>query len=92
VKHIFSVVRRCGGFVADLFKGPGNHYWDLGRIISGVSVGAMIGAQLWNIHLGKEIDLGPTGLGGGLTAVLGGCAGFLAAKAWERSKHKDSGP
>jgi hypothetical protein len=82
-----KIFRKCAGFFVDLFKGPGNRYWDLGRFVSALAVLMMLGAQLWNIHLRKEIDLGPSGFGGGLAAVVGACAAFLAAKAWERSTH-----
>lgn len=86
-----KLFRRCAGFVVDLFKGPGNHYWDLGRIISALAVLMMLGGQAWNMHLKQPVDLGPSGLGGGIAAVVGACAAFLAAKAWERSKHEDPG-
>lgn len=82
-----KLFHRCTGFIVDLFKGPGNHYWDLGRIIAAIAVLAMFGGQLWNMHLKQPIDLGPGGLGGGLAAVVTACAAFLAAKAWERSAH-----
>jgi len=71
---------RFKDFLVDLFKGPGNVYWDLGRIIVFGSAALMTGAALWNIHLGKDIDLGPSGLGGGLAALLTAGAALIAAK------------
>jgi hypothetical protein len=84
--------RRCSGFVVDLFKGPGNHYWDLARIIATLAVLAEVGGQAWNIHLHKEIDLGPSGLGGGLASILTAAAVFLAAKTYSRKAHVDIPP
>jgi hypothetical protein len=66
--------------IKDLFYGPGNMYLDLGRILATVTAVALVGAQLWNIYLGKEIDLGPGGLGGGLAAVITAIAALIAAK------------
>lgn len=84
------LIRTCGNFLADLFKGPGNHFWDLGRILAFMALSGLMGATVWNIWLKQPIDLGPGGLGGGLAGVLTAAAGFLAAKAWERSKHSQS--
>lgn len=67
-------------FFVDLFKGPDNSYWDLGRIVAGLSVFTMIAGQIWNMLLGLPLELGPTGLGGGLAAVLGGAAALIYAK------------
>lgn len=67
-------------FIRDLFKGPANAYWDLARIGSTIAVLAMLAGQGWNIYLGLPIELGPTGLGGGLAAVLTASAGFVWAK------------
>lgn len=81
-----KLLRRIWSFIGDLFKGPGNAYWDLGRILSTIVAVALIGGQLWNIHLGKELDLGPTGLGGGFAAILTAAAAFIAAKDMARKK------
>lgn len=64
----------------DLLKGPGNLYWDLGRVLAFTAALMMLGGQAWNIWLGLPIELGPTGLGGGLAAVLGGMAALIFAK------------
>lgn len=68
------------GFIVDLFKGPNNDYWDLGRIVAGISTLSMILGAVWNVILGLPLELGPAGLGGGLAAVLGGCAALIYAK------------
>ncbi len=64
----------------DLFAGPGNKYWDLGRIVSAFSVVTLIGATIWNMHLRQPIDIGPSGLGGGLAALLTAAGVLIAAK------------
>lgn len=68
------------GFIRDLFKGPGNGFWDLGRIVAFGAGIAMLAGQAWNIWLGLPIELGPTGLGGGLGAVMAGQAALILAK------------
>lgn len=75
-------------FIIDLFKGPDNEYWDLGRILAGLSVASLVLGQLWNVLLGLPLELGPTGLGGGLAAVLGGCAALIYAK--DRAKAENT--
>lgn len=74
-------------FLRDLLKGPDNLYWDLGRILALVSAVAMVAAAVWNTLLGLPIELGPTGLGGGLAAVLGGCAALIYAKDRAKSEN-----
>lgn len=64
----------------DLFMGINNVSWDLGRIVGALGIAMMLGGQVWNILLGLPIELGPTGLGGGLAAVLGGAAALIYAK------------
>jgi hypothetical protein len=64
----------------DLFKGPANLYWDLGRWVVGASVALMVIAAAWNMHIGEAIELGPDGLGGGLAALLTAGAALIAAK------------
>lgn len=66
--------------IVDLFKGPGNLAWDLGRFVAFGAGVAMVAGQAWNIWLGLPIDLGPGGLGGGLGAVLAGQAALIFAK------------
>lgn len=67
-------------FLKDLFYGPGNEAADIGRIGGGLAVLAMFTAAGWNVWLGLPIELGPTGFGGGLAAVLGGAAAWIYAK------------
>lgn len=67
-------------FFKDLLKGPGNEAWDLGRILALLSALSMLGGELWNVSLGLPLELGPTGFGGGLAAVLGGAAALIYAK------------
>ena len=66
--------------IKDLFKGPGNIAWDLGRFVAFGAGIAMLSGQVWNIWLGLPIELGPTGLGGGLGAVMAGQAALIFAK------------
>lgn len=66
--------------IVDLFKGPGNLAWDLGRFVAFGAGAAMLAGQVWNIILGLPIELGPTGLGGGLGAVMAGQAALIFAK------------
>lgn len=82
--------RRCGGFFSDLFKGPGNHYWELGRMILGLASSLMAVATVWNVHLHQAIDL--SALGTGLAAIITAGAILIPAKDWVRSKHRDSPP
>lgn len=75
------------GFIIDLLKGPDNLHWDLGRILALVSSLAMVAGQVWNMLLGLPLELGPTGFGGGLAAVLGGAAALIYAKDRARAEN-----
>lgn len=66
--------------ISDLFKGPGNVAWDLGRFVALGAGLCMLAGQAWNIWLGLPIELGPSGLGGGLGAVMAGQAALIFAK------------
>jgi hypothetical protein len=66
--------------VRDLLFGPGNEHLELGRVLAALGGAMMAGAAGWNVSLGLPIDLGPTGLGGGLGAVFAGAAGLIWAK------------
>lgn len=66
--------------IRDLLKGPSNLYWDLGRVAVLTGVLMVLGSTLWNLWLGLPIDLGVTGLPGGLGAFFGGCAALIYAK------------
>lgn len=80
------LLRWIAARLRDLFYGPGNTYLDLGRVVGFIAALALIGSAFWNMHLGKEIELGPAGLGGGLAAVVGAIAGLIAAKDIARKK------
>lgn len=73
-------------FLRDLLAGPENKFWDLGRILAMISSLAMIAGAVWNVLLGLPLELGPTGFGGGLAAVLGGCAALIYAKDRARAE------
>lgn len=66
--------------IKDWLKGPGNLWWDLGRGLALFGALMMLGGQVWNMWLGLPIELGPTGLGGGLAALYTASAGFIWAK------------
>lgn len=74
-------------FLRDLFMNVGNANWDLGRIGAAFAVLMMFAAAVWNVLLGLPIELGPTGLGGGLAAVLGGAAAWIYAKDRARAEN-----
>lgn len=73
-------------FLRDLFAGIDNQHWDLGRILGFTAFLAMLGGAVWNILLGLPIDLGPTGFGGGLAAVVGAIAALIYAKDRARTE------
>lgn len=75
-------------FIRDLLKGPGNIAWDLGRLAVASGVVLMIVSTSWNISLGLPIELGPTGLLGGMGAFYGGCAALIYAKDRAGSENK----
>lgn len=92
MNRILGILRWFAVRLKDLFYGPGNVYLDLGRILATATAVALIGAQVWNIWLGKEIDLGPGGLGGGLAAVITAIAALIAAKDIAHSKSRPEPP
>lgn len=75
-------------FITDLLKGPGNEAWDLGRIAVALGILVVISAAIWNMLLGLPIELGPTGLPGGMAAFYGGCAALIYAK--DRAKAENT--
>jgi hypothetical protein len=81
-------LRWLGKVFRDLFYGPGNDAADLGRIIGTLGVLMMLGGQAWNMALGLPLELGPTGLGGGLAAVIGASAALIYAK--DRAKAENT--
>ena len=74
--------------IKDLLKGPGNVAWDLGRLAVALGTGSVVASVVWNILLGLPIELGPTGLPGGLGAFFGGCAALIYAKDRAGSENK----
>lgn len=70
----WSAARRVGRWIADrlkdLFYAPGNKKLDNGRLAAFGSFVMVALAVAHNIRVGQPIDLGPTGLLGGLAALL----------------------
>jgi hypothetical protein len=73
-------------FLRDLLAGPGNDFWDLGRILAFFATLATIAGAVWNVLLGLPLELGPTGFPGGLGVVLGGAAALIYAKDRARTE------
>jgi hypothetical protein len=73
------------GFIRDLFMGPNNEHWDLGRIIAGFTNLAMVLSIAWNISLGLPLDVDKIGIG--VAAVLGACAALIYAKDRARAEN-----
>lgn len=69
---------RKTGFLADLFAGPNNQSWDLGRILSFLVMLPLFASAAWNIWRGEAIDV--SSLGVGIAAVVTACAVLIAAK------------
>lgn len=90
MKQIRKFFRRIGGFLKDLFYGTDNLGADLARILAFAAVVGELYAAYHNMKLGKEVDLGPSGLGGGMAAILTAAAAYLAAKAWSKKKSRES--
>jgi hypothetical protein len=74
------------GFIRDLFMGPGNEHWDLGRIVAGFTNLAMVLSIVWNITLGLPLDIDKIGIG--VAAVLTACAALIYAK--DRAKAENT--
>ena len=70
-------------FLQDLFKGVGNAYWDLGRIMAFLSLLPVPLAAIWNAFKGESLDL--MALGGGIAAVVTAAAVLVAAKDLARN-------
>jgi len=90
MKRIRKVFRWIGKFLKDLFYSTDNLGADLARFLAFAAAAAELIATYHNMRLGKDIDLGPGGLGGGLAAILTASAGFMAAKAWSKKKARES--
>lgn len=61
----------------DLFYDATNGHLDPGRVTGWIITASVLGAAAWNVHLGKEIDLGVSGYPGGLAALLGALAAYI---------------
>lgn len=90
MKRLRSVFRWLGERFKDVFYDTDNEHLDGARVIAYVAILAELWAARHNMLLKQPIDLGPGGLGGGLTGILGAAAGFLAAKAWSKKKARES--
>ncbi len=62
----------------DLFMGPGNTAWDLGRFMAAGSFVSLVGVQIHALIIGQTLDV--LQFGTALAAVLGGAGAFIAMK------------
>jgi hypothetical protein len=69
------ILRWIADRLKDIFYDATNAHLDIGRCLGYVFALSIIGAAVWNMHLGKEIDL--AAFGGALTAVLGGLQFYI---------------
>lgn len=81
---------RAGRWIAerlkDLFYGQGNAHLELNRVFAGLGGALMVAATAWDIHLGRPIEVGPGGLGGGLAAIITAAGLAISAKDWSVAK------
>ena len=63
--------------IKDILFDATNHHLDAGRVIGVLSVLAVLVGAVANYHLGKELDLGPTGLPGGLATILAAASLYI---------------
>lgn len=76
------------GILADLFAGPGNLAWELGRILTFLAM-LYVGVGLaWNIWKGEGVDL--AGLAAAVGAVLTGGAAYVGIKTWVIEKARQA--
>lgn len=66
-------------FIADLFKGPGNRSWDLGRILGAKAASAYTFAFLYSL-LANHANIDWSALGMGYAAVLAGTGALIGLK------------
>lgn len=65
--------------VQDLFKGPGNNGWDLGRVLGAKAVLIFTGSFAYSVfEKGATIDWSNAGIG--FAAVLAGAGAFIGIK------------
>lgn len=90
MKRVRRLFRWFAERFKDVFYDTDNEHLDGARVIAYVAIIAELAAVRHNMILKQPIDLGPSGLGGGLSAILAAGAGFLAAKAWSKKKTRES--
>ena len=61
----------------DLLYDPTNEHLDPGRCAAWVGIALVFLATIHNVHHKEPIDLGPTGIPGGLAALLGALQFYL---------------
>lgn len=66
---VYRTLRWLGDRLKDLFYDSTNQHLDNGRIVAALSMASLVGAMIWNMHLGKEINLAE--LGSCEAAILG---------------------
>jgi hypothetical protein len=66
------------GFLADLFCGPGNQAWELGRISAAWAIFSTSGLAGYKVFQGQELAL--TDYATAMMTVFTGCAIFIAGK------------
>lgn len=83
---------RKKGFLADLFTGPRNEGWDLGRVMAFLAIWPMFAATVYNIYVGLTIKqfIDFMALGGGIAAIYTAVALLIASKDYFRTKDKAS--
>lgn len=90
MKLLRRIISKLVELFKDLFYTTDNESLDLARVLAFSAVAAELAAVRHNMLLKQPIDLGPSGLGGGISAILAAAAGFLAAKAWSKKKNRES--
>ncbi len=64
--------------IRDLFAGPGNAHWDLGRVMAAWGLLALTGSQFHALLIEQPLDVSAFGLA--IAAVLGGAGALIALK------------
>jgi hypothetical protein len=71
----------------DLFFEANNASLDWGRLVGILVVGSVLAAAWGNYHHGQAIDLGPTGLPGGLATILAAASYYILKDRQQAGKH-----
>lgn len=61
----------------DIFYDAKNEHFDWGRLMGLVAIASVLAAAWGNYHHGQTIDVGPTGLPGGLATILGAASFYI---------------